>query len=110
MIEFTTPPSTRSAAPLVADDNGLAIYATIAATSSTSANRCINDVGQRCKKKSSIISSSDLFSVWACLIMAFSLARLQVGPGSTELIVTFVPLESLANPRDTASCAVLLMP
>ena len=33
-----------------------------------------------------------------------------VGPGSTELTVTAVPRVSSARPRETASCAVLVMP
>src|SRR5262245_20684790 len=43
---LTTPPSTRSAAPVVADASGLATYATSDATSSGFANRLISDVGR----------------------------------------------------------------
>src|SRR5438128_9023434 len=39
-IERTTPPSTRNAAPLVAEESGLATNATRAATSSVVAKRC----------------------------------------------------------------------
>ena len=42
----TTPPSTRNAAPVVADDNGEARYATRLATSSTSATRWMIEVGR----------------------------------------------------------------
>ena len=51
-IALITPPSTRSAAPFVAEDNSLAIYVTIAATSSTEANRLIKDYGRACSKNS----------------------------------------------------------
>lgn len=43
---FTTPPSTRKAAPVVADASGLAIYATSEATSSGAAKRLISEVGR----------------------------------------------------------------
>ena len=33
-----------------------------------------------------------------------------VGPGSTELTVTFVPAQVSARPRATASCAVFVVP
>src|SRR5450631_3045284 len=46
------PPSTRSAAPLVADDNGLATYVTMAATSSVVENLCSSDVGRAVLKNS----------------------------------------------------------
>ena len=34
----------------------------------------------------------------------------RVGPGSTALTVTPVPTATSARPRETASCAVLVMP
>src|SRR6266700_1119707 len=45
-IERTTPPSTRNAAPLVADERGLARNATNAATSSVVAKRCNRELGR----------------------------------------------------------------
>jgi len=42
----TTPPSTRSAAPFVAADNGLHTYTTRLATSSVVAKRCNNELGR----------------------------------------------------------------
>jgi hypothetical protein len=45
-IERTTPPSARTAAPLVAEDSGLARNVTSAATSSTVAKRCNSDDGR----------------------------------------------------------------
>ena len=44
-IERTTPPSTRKAAPFVAEESGLATKVTIAATSSVVSKRCRSELG-----------------------------------------------------------------
>jgi hypothetical protein len=45
MIERTAPPSTRSAAPFVAEESGLAMNVTTAATSSVEAKRLSKELG-----------------------------------------------------------------
>ena len=57
---FTTPPSTRSAAPVVAEDSGLATYATREATSSGLAKRLISEVGLTFSKNSFSYASNVL--------------------------------------------------
>jgi hypothetical protein len=52
MIERTTPPSTRSAAPLVAEESGLAMNVTSEATSSVEAKRLSNELGRTVAKNS----------------------------------------------------------
>ena len=52
MIERTTPPSTRSAAPLVAAESGLAMNVTSEATSSVEAKRLSNELGRMVAKNS----------------------------------------------------------
>ena len=52
MIERITPPSTRSAAPLVAEKSGLAMNVTIEATSSVEAKRLSNELGRTVAKNS----------------------------------------------------------
>src|SRR3954447_25017925 len=69
-MERTTPPSTRNAAPLVADDNGLATIVTIAVTSSEVANRCNSDVARAVRKKSCSTNSR---------VVPWCLARLLIG-------------------------------
>src|SRR6266516_1942434 len=51
-IDPTTPPSTRNAAPLVAEDSGLATNATMAATSSVVSKRCKSELGLTVRKNS----------------------------------------------------------
>jgi hypothetical protein len=51
-MDRTTPPSARSAVPLIADASGLHTKATTAPTSSVVANRCKSDVGLTFWKKS----------------------------------------------------------
>ena len=45
-MERTTPPSARNAAPLIADERGLAMNVTKAATSSVVAKRCNSEPGR----------------------------------------------------------------
>src|SRR5436309_15653528 len=52
VIERTTPPSTRSAAPFVADESGLTMNATNEATSSGVANRLSRELGRIVSKNS----------------------------------------------------------
>ena len=52
MIERTTPPSTRSAVPLIAEDSGLARKITNEATSSVLAKRLSNELGRTVAKNS----------------------------------------------------------
>ena len=109
-IERTTPPSARSAAPLIADANGLATNATTDATSSGVAKRRRIELGRAFSKNSFSTSSR---------ATPFSVARRRtnsatpsdsVGPGSTAFTVTAVPAVVSARPRDMASWAVLVMP
>src|SRR5271169_6439094 len=51
-IERTTPPSTRNAAPFVAEESGLATNATMDATSSVVAKRCKSEPGLTVRKNS----------------------------------------------------------
>src|SRR6185437_2971408 len=51
-MERTTPPSTRRAAPLVAEDSGLAMNVTSAATSSVVPNRLSSELGRTVSKNS----------------------------------------------------------
>ena len=104
------PPSTRSAAPLVADDAGLATYVTIAATSSGVANRCSKDVGRAVLKN----SFSTVFALYPDLAAISATKsptpRERVGPGSTLFTVIPVPAVVSAKPRATAICAAFVMP
>lgn len=52
MTERMTPPSTRSAVPLIADANGLATNATSADTSKVEANRLSKEEGRAVLKNS----------------------------------------------------------
>src|SRR5881296_2251085 len=88
---LTTPPSTRSAAPVVADASGLATYATIDATSSGIAKRFSNDVGRTSVKNVFSYSANDLPSVFASASTKSPTPRDRVGPGSTLFTVMPVP-------------------
>src|SRR5438105_8798142 len=57
-IERTTPPSARNAAPLVAEESGLATNATMAATSSVVAKRCKSELGLTVRKQSESFSGT----------------------------------------------------
>ena len=61
-IARITPPSARSAAPLVADDRGLQTKATSAATSSTRAKRFSSDEGRTLRKNSCSTSAALTFA------------------------------------------------
>ena len=105
-----TPPSARSAAPLVADDNGLHTKATSAATSSTRAKRLSNEEGRTLRKNSCSISARLIFRAAAICSTNVSTPSESVGPGKTVLTVTLVPAVVSAKPREIASYAVLVMP
>src|SRR5271157_1727398 len=98
-----TPPSTRSAAPVVADASGLATYATSVAISSGAANRLISEVGRTFSKNSFSNSPKDLPSVFASASTKSPTPRDFVGPGRTQLTVIPVPATASARPRETAS-------
>src|SRR5262245_48611628 len=109
-MERTTPPSTRRAAPVVADAWVLQTYAIIAATSRGWVNRCRTDEGRAVLKKSRSTSAGLLpldAASWATKPLTPSDA---VGPGNTLFTVTFVPASDSASPRATAICAVFVAP
>src|SRR5579862_6453072 len=107
---LTVPPSTRSAAPVVADDLGLATNATSDATSSGVAKRLMSEVGRTFSKNSRSNCGNDLPSDAARASTKSTTPRDLVGPGSTLLTVMPVPATDSARPRESASCAVLVMP
>src|ERR1700686_2399152 len=104
----TTPPSTRNAAPFVAEARGLHTYATRLATSSVVANRLSREVGRTISKNS--FSNSANGRPPLNLATNSSTPADRVGPGNTAFTVTPVPAQVSAIPRDTASCAVLVIP
>src|SRR3569623_2874283 len=109
-IDRTTPPSTRKAAPVVADACVLHTYATIAATSAVAVMRLITELGRAVAKNSrSIVAVSTPRAAASCATKAPTPSE-EVGPGSTQMTVTPVPAMVSARPRATASCAVLLTP
>src|SRR5271169_3816085 len=103
-----TPPSTRSAAPVVAEASGLAMYATREATSSGMAKRLISEVGRAFSKNSFSICSYDCPLDFAKLSIKSPTPRDFVGPGRILLTVIAEPATASASPRETASCAVLV--
>ncbi len=105
-----TPPSTRRAAPVVAEASGLATYATSEATSSGVAKRLISDVGRTFSKNSFSNCSADFPLALAMLPIKSTTPRDFVGPGRTQLTVMAEPATASASPRDTASNAVLVTP
>jgi len=68
MIERITPPSTRSAAPLVAAESGLAMNVTSEATSSVEAKRLSNELGRTVAKNSFSAVDRSMPRDWAILI------------------------------------------
>src|SRR5271166_6346570 len=109
-IDRTTPPSTRKAAPFVAEESGLHTNVTSAATSSGLAKRFNSDVGRMARKNSRSTAAASVFCSTPSSWTNLSTPSDAVGPGSTELTVTFVPAVVSARPRATASCAVLVIP
>src|SRR5207244_12905448 len=71
-------------------------------------NRLSSDVG-RTVLKNSFSNSANGLPPLSCLTNSSTPGEC-VGPGSTALTVTAVPAHDSANPRDTANCAVLVMP
>src|SRR5579872_313327 len=106
----TTPPSARNAAPLVAEDSGLHTKAIRAATSAGVANRWSRDDGRVLRKKSRSTAAGSTPRAAAAEDMILSALSDAVGPGSTAFTVTLVPTVVSASPRETASCAVLVIP
>ncbi len=74
------------------------------------ANRLINDVGRALSKNSFSNWAKDWPDVFASVLTKSSTPRVRVGPGSTLLTVMPVPATDSARPRETASCAVFVMP
>ena len=109
-MERTNPPSARNAAPLVAEESGLATKATRAPTSSGEANRRNSELGRAVRKKSFSTSAGETWLVLAKSAMNFSTPSERVGPARTELTVTPVPAVVSANPRAKATCMVLVTP
>src|SRR5712671_8236399 len=99
--EDTTPPSTRRAAPLMAEAAGLQTKVTNRATSSGVSKRLSNELGRMLLKNSFSKSSND----WpppSCVTKSSKPAE-RVGPGRIEFTVTPVPPQYSARPRETAS-------
>jgi hypothetical protein len=109
-IVRTIPPSTRTAAPFVADASGLDRNATIDAISSGAAKRFNNEDGRIERKNSfsSVATSIPLY--FAPSWRNCSTPSVRVGPANTELTVTFVSTVISARPRAKASWAVLVTP
>src|SRR5437588_365237 len=108
--ERRTPPSTRNAAPLVAEESGLATNATMAATSSVVAKRFKSELGLTVRKNSCSTSALVVFFDFAMSATNFFTPSERVGPASTELTVTPVPAVVAANPLARATCIVLVTP
>ena len=104
------PPSTRMAAPLVADANGLEKYTTVFATSSVAANLCNNEVGLLLLKKFFSASAIVMFPALAISCKNTAAPDDFVGPGKIAFTVTPLPLVSSAKPLLTARIAVFVMP
>ena len=92
------------------EDNGLATYATRLATSSGSIMRWISEDGRALAKNSASSCSAVASGLFDVLLRKSMMPSERVGPGSTAFTVTLVPRVSSARPRETASCAVLVMP
>ena len=99
ITERVTPPSTRSAAPFVADESGLATNATKAATSSVVANRLRSELGRTVSKNSFSTTDGSTCRDIAICLMKLSTPSDRVGPGKIELTVTPVPTVVSASPR-----------
>src|SRR6266478_1569677 len=82
-MALTTPPSTRTAAPFVAEESSLATKVTIAATSSTVAKRFSKDEGRTCSKNSFSITCFDLFCCFAIASTKPPTPSDSVGPART---------------------------
>ena len=80
------------------------------ATSSVVENRLISVVGRSACRKPCSASSCEMPFASACSAIRFPRISDRVGPGRTALTVTPVPTTASARPRETASCAVLVMP
>src|SRR5271167_4263313 len=94
----------------VAEESELHTNVTSAATSSGLAKRFNSDVGRMARKNSRSTAAASVFCSTASSWTNLSTPSDAVGPGSTELTVTFVPAVVSARPRATASCAVLVIP
>jgi hypothetical protein len=82
-IARTTPPSTRSAAPVVADAGTLQTYVIIAATSSGVANRCSTEEGRAVAKNSRSTVAASKPRAAAIWVTNSPTPSEEVGPGST---------------------------
>ncbi|CAB1075159.1 hypothetical protein D1AOALGA4SA_2979 [Olavius algarvensis Delta 1 endosymbiont] len=96
------PPSTRQAAPVVADASGLRRYAARVATSFVVALRLIDDVGRTFSKNSFSKLSNDLPSCFASSQTKSSTPRGRVVPVSRLFTVIPVPAVASASPRAMA--------
>src|ERR1700683_711132 len=109
-IARMTPPSTRTAAPFVAEASGLERYTIMLATSSVVAKRCRSDEGRMFLKNSfSKAVESEPFCAPICEMKVSTPSDL-VGPARTLFTVMPVPATVSEMPRATATCAVLVMP
>src|SRR5258705_13914350 len=90
-IDLTTPPSTRNAAPFMDEARGLHMNATKSPISLGWLNRLSKDEGRAVSKNRFSTSSLLIFWLEAISLRKAEAPSLAVGPGSTELTVTFVP-------------------
>src|ERR1017187_3061742 len=100
-IAFTTPPSARIAAPLMATASGEQTKTTTLATSAGSRNRLSRDDGRTFLKNSFSKSAGVMccwFASWATNVVTPSDA---VGPASTLFTVTPVPAQPSADRKST---------
>src|SRR5699024_5905850 len=103
----STPPSARRAAPLVAEDSGLARYATRLAISLGAMKRCSSDVSRTSESRR---SAAGIDCAAAIRSMLAATPSEYVGPPSTVFTVTSVPRVSFARPLLSASAAAFVAP
>ena len=109
-MSSTTPPSTRSAAPEVAEACMEQTYTTIFATSSTVAARWITELGRFVITNAFASCSSDLPVLSISSFIIAAKPSDMVGPGSTLFTVTPLPATNFASPRASESWAVFVTP
>src|SRR5277367_2774505 len=109
-MERSRPPSARRAAPLVAEESGLARKVTRFAISDDSIRRWRSEL-ERCFSKNSCSACSGVgFRMEDIFSRNSTMPSERVGPGRTVFTVTALPLVSSARPREIASCEDLVTP
>src|ERR1700730_14981664 len=101
-MERRMPPSARRAAPLVAEERGLARKVTRLAISEDSMRRWRMEL-ERCFSKNSFSACSGVgFGMEEIFSRNSTMPSERVGPGRAGLTVTAVPLARWARPRERA--------